>query len=179
VTLNSETAAQRQAAYDAAVKKLHDINPKLAPVAKIEDAFSIPRVAQQAREAVAPEPLPPSSEIRLLSRASAMQNSCADLVGRAKRLGIKTELPKVSDADPLATLQLLNKFHDDLEKQIEYFQTYSQEQRAIDTLWKQAARDAKRLDAIEKRLAAMSAALGSISELLPHLLPAPGKKEKA
>ena len=96
-----------------------------------------------------------------------MQGSCAELVGRAKRLGIKTEMPKVSDADPLAALQLWNKFHDDLEKEIEYFQTYNQEQRAIDTLWKQSARDARRLDAIEKRLDAMASALTSFCRSAP------------
>jgi hypothetical protein len=164
MTLNSETAAQRQAAYDKALKKLHDVIPGAVPVARLDEAFAIPRVAEQARQAVPPEPLPPSSEVRLLSRVSAMQGSVSELVARAKRLGIKCELPKLKDPDPLAQLQALNDFHDKLERKIEYFNSTTKEQRAIDELRQQVWR-------IERRLDAMAVALKSFGDLVALLMP--------
>jgi hypothetical protein len=164
MTLNSESAAQRQKAYDDAVAALHRVAPKIAPVAKPDEAFAIPRVAQQAREAVAPPPPPASPERMLHGRVSNMWNAVAELVAQAKRKGIEVEFPTIKQSDDLGyQLQVLNEAHDRLEKQIEYFDSTTKEQRAIDQLRRQGQR-------IEKRLDAMAAALTSFSELLSHLM---------
>lgn len=160
----SEAAAARRLAYDRVVGELQKIDPKAIPITKPTDVYAIERVAEQARQAVPPEPLPESSEVRLLSRCSAMQGSCAELVGAARRLGIKVELPKISDTDPFAQLQALNEFHDLLEKQITYVNETTKEQRAIDQLRRQVHK-------LEARMGALGSALSSLNELLPHLMP--------
>jgi hypothetical protein len=162
--MTSEAMEARQAAYDRAVEALHRVNPKLKPVAEPDEVFAIPRVSEQARRAVEPKPLPPSSEARLYARASAMQNSVAELVARAKRLGIKAELPKIEGNDPLEQLQRLNAAHDRIEKQLEYVASTTKEQRRIDELWRWNQR-------LEKRVDALASAMSAIAELLPHLLP--------
>jgi hypothetical protein len=177
MTLNSETAAQRQAAYDRAVEALHRVTPKIAPVAKPTDAFAIPLVSQQAREAVAPDPAPASPERMLGSRVNDMWNAVVELVAKAKRKGIKVEFPPIKQSDDLGyQLQMLNTAHAEIEQQLEYYGRTTPAERMIETLRQHVNKleaHSKRTDA---RLDAMARALASISELLPHLLPAPSKK---
>jgi hypothetical protein len=172
MTLDSTTAAERQAAYDRAVEALHRVTPKIAPVAKPTDAFAIPLVSQQAREAVAPDPAPASPERMLGSRVNDMWNAVVQLVAKAKRKGIKVEFPAIKQSDDLGyQLQVLNTAHAEIEQQLDYFASTTQEQRAIDELRRQVQQ-------LQKRMAAMAAAMAAITELLPHLLPAPDKKAK-
>jgi hypothetical protein len=168
----SEAAAARQLAYDRVKAELQKIDPKAIPVAKPTDAFAIGRVAQQVRDTVEPAPLPPSSEVRLLSRVSAMQGSCAELVNTARGLGIKVGLPNVvSGTDPLTALQQLNKFHQDLERTVEYHRSTTKEQRRIDDLWRWNQR-------LEKRVDALASAMSAIADLMPHLITKPQDEVK-
>jgi hypothetical protein len=162
----SEAAAARQLAYDRVVAELQKIDPKAIPVAKPDEAFAIGRVAQQARDAVEPAPLSPSSEVRLLSRVNAMQQGVSQLVNTARGLGIKVGLPKLEGADPLAHLQFLNEFHDKLERTVEYYRSTSKEQRRIDELWRWNQR-------LEKRVDALASAMSAIADLMPHLITKP------
>ena len=162
--MNSDAAAARSAAYENAVAALRKINPKAVPVAKIEDAFSIPRVAEQARQAVAPPSRAASPEAMLHSRISNMENAVSVLVAEAKRKGIKAQLPPANgDGDLGARLQMLNAMHDKLEKDINYFNNTTREQRAIDSL-------GFRVQRIEKRIDAIATAMAMLNELLPHLI---------
>jgi hypothetical protein len=160
----SKAAAARQLAYDRAVAELHKIDPKAIPIAKPNEVYAIARVAQQVRDTASPEPLAPSSEARLLSRANAMQGSCAALANTARGLGIKVSLPKIETTDPLAALQTLNAFYDWLEKRVEYYRSTTPQDRKIDEL-------ASRVGLLEKRMDAMANAMAAINQLLPHLMP--------
>jgi hypothetical protein len=177
MALSSETAAQCQAAYDRAVEALHRVTPKIAPVAKPTDAFAIPLVSQQAREAVAPDPAPASPERMLSSRVNNMWNAVADLVAKAKRKGIKVEFPPIKQSDDLGyQLQVLNEAHDRIEKSIEYFANTTPEQRMIETLRQRVIKSEERSKRTDARMDAIASAMSAVSDLLPHLMPAPVKK---
>ena len=124
----------RQAAYDNSVAALRRINPKAVPIAKADEPFAIARVSEQVRQTVAPAERAPSPEVMLYSRVNNMQGACAKLVAEAKRKGIPAELPPTDESDQGARLQMLNAFHDRLEKKIDYYNRTTQEQRAIDQL---------------------------------------------
>ena len=165
--MTSEAADRRQAAYDNCVATLHRLDPKAVPVARPDEAFAIPRVAEQARQATNPAPPAPSPERMLIGRVSAMQDAVANLVAKAKRMGIPAELP--SDKGDLGErLQILVALFDSLEKKIAYHDGTTKEQRAIDTLVKQVQR-------LEKRVDAIATAMAAIKDLLPHLMS--GKKK--
>jgi hypothetical protein len=160
----SEAADRRLAAYDGCISALHRLDPKAVPVARPDEAFAIPRVAEQARQATNPAPPAPSPERMLHSRVSAMQDAVATLVAKAKRKGIPAELP--SDKGDLgARLQMLNALFDSLEKKIAYHEGTTQEQQAIDEL-------GTRIQRLEKRADAIATAMAAIKELLPHLMKA-------
>jgi hypothetical protein len=162
----SEAGAARRAAYQSAVDALHRVNPKAVPVAALDEVCSIPRVVEQARQAVAPPESAPSPEAMLHGRCNNMQNAVAHLVAKAKAKGIPAELPPADDdGDRGARLQMLNAMHDRLEKKIQYFDSTTKEQRAIDAMGMQINR-------VEKRVDAIAAALGALNKLLPLLLPA-------
>lgn len=169
---SSEAAEARRVAYDRAVKAIRRVDPKAAPVAGIADVCGIPRVVEQARRTVAPPDLAPSSEQTLRARVSRMQNDVAHLVAKARRAGVPAELPVFGEGedDPLQQLQKLNGLHDALEKRIRYFDTTTQEQRAIDDLRAHS-------DRLDKRLDAIAAALTSLSGLLPLLMPAKASED--
>jgi outer membrane murein-binding lipoprotein Lpp len=158
----SEAAQRRQDAYDNAVAALHRVNPKAVPVARPSDAFAIPLVAQQARDASPPALPAPSPEHMLIGRVNAMQNACASLFADAKRKGIRVEWPAIKD-DLGLRLQTLNAFHDQLEKKIEYHNNTTPERRAIDTLNNKVAR-------LENRVDAMTTAMTSLADLIPLLM---------
>lgn len=166
---DNHPAQVRRDAYDRAVEALLLVNPKAVPIAKLEDACSIARVSNQVRETAPPKPADPHPEAMLISRVSNMANACSQLVARAKRLGIAVEL-RIADRneDPGKQLQTLISFHDQLEKQVAYWQATTKEQRAIDDLQ-------VRLRRTEKQLGAMATAMASLSDLLPHLLRKAGR----
>jgi hypothetical protein len=164
----SEAEEARQQAHARLVGELQKImGPTAVPVTQYGDPYATERLAQQVRDAVPPAPLPPSSEVRLLSRVNAMQQSVSQLVNTARGLGIKVGLPNVvSGTDPLAALQQLNKFHEDLERTVEYHRSTTKEQRRIDDLWRWNQR-------LEKRVDALASAMSAIADLMPHLITKP------
>ena len=162
--MNSEAAQNRQDAYDRTVAALRAVNPKIAPIAKLGEPYAIERVSQQVRDTSPPAPAAQSPERMLISRVSAMQNSCASLVADAKRKGIPVEWPPTKEGDDLGyRLQTLNAFHDQLESKIAYYNRTTQEQRAIDVL-------GRKIIHIEKKIAAMAQAMASLAELVPLLM---------
>lgn len=173
--MNSEAAQNRQTAYDRTVAALRAVNPEAVPIAKLVEPFAIERVAQQVRDTEPPKLPPLSPEHMLVGRVSAMQNSCASLVADAKRKHIPVEWPAIKEGDDLGLrLQTLNEFHDKLESKIAYYNSTTQEQRAIDVLGNKVIR-------LEKKIAAMAQAMASVAELVPLLMehaakPRRGKK---
>jgi hypothetical protein len=122
---------------------------------------------------VTPPESAPSPERMLHSRVNNMANAVAHLGAKAKSKGIPAELPPANDDGDLgARLQMLNAAHDRLEKKIQYFDSTTKEQRAIDAMGMQFNR-------LEKRVDAIAAVLGAFNKLLPLLLPAEVKDARA
>jgi hypothetical protein len=144
------------------VAALHRVNSKAVPVAQPGDVGAIARVSQQVRETEPPKEAPPSPERMLHSRASNMQGAVAELVAKAKRKGINTELPVIAETDLGARLQKLNAFHDQLERTVAYFDSTSKEQRAIDSIGNRVVKLEKRSDTVEE-------ALRALAKLMPSL----------
>jgi hypothetical protein len=157
---------QRREAYDRCLADLKKIDPGAKPIASYGEVFAAERVSAQARDTVAPEPLPPSSEHRLVARISAMQGSCAELVSTLTKLGAPTPAWPEVDADPLERLQSLNAFFDRLERKVAYWRSTSKEQRAIDTLRMQVAQLEKRAEAQHRLLSTL------VNDLIPQLMKA-------
>jgi hypothetical protein len=163
----SEAAQKRQDAYDSVVAALHRVNPKAVPIARPGDVFAIPLVAQQVRETAPPAEPKPSPERMLHSRVSNMEGAVSELVARAKRKGIQTEVPVIKETDLGARLQKFIAFHDDLERTVAYFDATTKEQRAIDSLGHRVIKLEKRMEELEPRMEDIAAALAKVAKLLP------------
>jgi hypothetical protein len=136
----SQAEQVRRDVYDQVVEDLHRIDPNAVPVAKLSDPYAIPRVSNQVRNTSPPADRTPSPEHMLVSRVSNMQEAVSKLVAEAKRKGISVGLPTDETGDLGARLQMLNNFHFNLERKLEYFERTTPEQRAIDELRSAVAR---------------------------------------